>query len=493
MTGPIVTTAEGRVQGFWRDGSAAFLGIPFAEPPVGELRFAAPVPRASWDGVRDATAYGPTPQRRPFAEVTSIPEPSIPGDDTLSVNVFTPTTDPGAKLPVLFWIHGGGYKAGSPASPWYDGFAFNRDGVVTVTVAYRLGFDGFGLIEGAPANRGLLDQVEGLRWVRRNIAAFGGDPGNVTIAGQSAGGGSVLALLASPLAKDLFHAAICHSGALDASPASVAAAATADLAGELGIEPTLAAFRDVPEEAILDASDAIDGGPPSAPDAPAQQVVDGMFALGGPGGLRFSPHADEASLPADWVAAIAADPRPLLMGCVAHEFTFFGFLIAPALGDADVRALLAASPLGDLVDEYAAGHPELAGPMLAGQVMTDKLFRRWVPAVGAARAAAGRPLWAYDFRWPNAASGLAAHCAELPFAWDNLADPKVPTSCGPDAPQALADAMHGAWVRFVTRHDPGWTPWRPDAPAAMVFDAESRVSDAYALERRVAARVWGTA
>ena len=186
--------------------SAAFLGIPLRKRRSVSIGSAARCPRAGWDGVRDATTFGPTPQRRPFAEVTAIPEPSFPGDATLNVNVFTPV--PGqadANRPVLVWIHGGGFKAGSPSSPWYDGIAFNRDGVVTVSVSYRLGFDGFGWIPDAPHNRGLLDQIEALRWVRRNIAAFGGDPDRVTIAGQSAGGGSVWALLVSPPAAGLFR------------------------------------------------------------------------------------------------------------------------------------------------------------------------------------------------------------------------------------------------------------------------------------------------
>ena len=151
--------------------------------------------------------------------MTAIPEPSIPGDAILNVNVFTPVPgEPDAGLPVFVWIHGGGYKAGSPASPWYDGRAFNRDGVVTVTISYRLGFDGFGWIPDAPHNRGLLDQIEALRWVQRHIAAFGGDPERVTIGGQSAGGGSVWALLVSPAGRGLFGAAISHSGALEVQP-----------------------------------------------------------------------------------------------------------------------------------------------------------------------------------------------------------------------------------------------------------------------------------
>ena len=212
---PVVTIDSGQVRGAWRGTSAAFLGVPFAEAPVGPLRFGAPVPVAAWDGVRDASTLGPTPQRKQLAEITLIPEPSIPGDSTLNVNVYTPAPGkPEAALPVLVYIHGGGYTAGSPASPWYDGRAFNRDGVVTVSLSYRLGFDGFGLIDGAPSNRGVRDWLLGLDWVQRNIAAFGGDPARVTIAGQSAGGGAVLTLLGMPSAQHLFRSVWSLSGAV---------------------------------------------------------------------------------------------------------------------------------------------------------------------------------------------------------------------------------------------------------------------------------------
>lgn len=480
---PLVQTAEGTVRGVWRGGSAAFLGIPFAEAPVEGLRFLAPVPRARWSGVRDAVKYGATAQRRPFGEVTAIPEPSIPGDDILTVNVFTPAPgDADAALPVLFWIHGGGYKAGSPASPWYDGFAFNRDGVVTVSVGYRLGFDGFGAIDGAPANRGLLDQVEGLRWVQRNIAAFGGDPGRVTIAGQSAGGGSVLALLASPLATNLFHAAISQSGSLSPLSQELAEQRSARLAELAGVPATLDGFRALTEDQVLDAAALMEAPPPGPPGSP-QDLVDGLVA--GPGilGLQFLPQADPASLPGDWVSAVAADPRPLLLGAVAHEFTLIGSELAPALGDADPVELLRASPLGELTDEFVAAHPELDGPLLVGQLLTISTFRRWVAEVATARSRRGHgPTWAYDFRRPNPNHGLATHCCELPFVWDNLADPAVTSSCGPGASQDLADAMHASWVRFVTTHEAPWVPWHPEARRTMVFDAHPAEREGYGFE-----------
>ncbi|MDN5570418.1 MAG: carboxylesterase family protein [Propionibacteriaceae bacterium] len=485
MTEPIVSTTTGDVQGVWRDASAAFLGIPFAAPPVGELRFAAPAPVAPWEGVLDATAPGATPQRRPFAEVTSIPEPSFPGDSTLNVNVFTPRPgEPDARLPVLVWIHGGGYKAGSPSSPWYDGAAFNRDGVVTVSVSYRLGFDGFGFIEGAPGNRGFLDQAAGLAWVRDNIGAFGGDPDRVTIAGQSAGGGSVLGMYACPPASGLFHAGISHSGALSPLTADDARERSARLAEELGVPPTLAGFRSVSEDAILDATEALAEQPAGA-GLPPEQVVDGMLTGPAFGGITFVPYLDPETL-TDPVAAVAASDLPLVMGTVAHEFSFIGQMMAPLFGDGDITELLRASVVGPIADEHVAAHPELSGPLLVGQLMTDKMFRGPLVQFLSARAdAGGARSWAYDFRWPNADSTLVAHCAEIPFAFDCLAAPQVATSCGPDAPQALADEMHADWVQFITTHAMPWEPWTPQASLAKVYDTPTRVEESYRLEGRV--------
>jgi para-nitrobenzyl esterase len=242
----VVETKAGAVRGFWRTDSAAFLGIPFAEPPYGDLRFLAPLPVQSWTGFRDALRYGPTPQRKALAEVTTIPEPSITGDDILNLNVFTPrpraATGSEDALPVLVYIHGGGYVAGSPASPWYDGAAFNRDAVVVVSLSYRLGFDGFGWLPDAPPNRGILDWLFALDWVRNNISQFGGDPARVTIAGQSAGGGAVMTLLTMPRAKGLFTAAASISGV----PADISlerAKQTTALSGAAGCDGGSIGFR----------------------------------------------------------------------------------------------------------------------------------------------------------------------------------------------------------------------------------------------------------
>ena len=494
MSEPIVTYAQGTARGVWRDTgpggpydrSAAFLGLPFAEPPVGPHRFGAPVTAGPWDGVRDATAYGPTAQRRSFGEVTAIPEPSVPGDATLNVNVFTPVpgqTDAG--LPVFVWIHGGGYKAGSPASPWYDGRAFNRDGVVTVTLSYRLGFDGFGWIPDAPHNRGLLDQIEALRWVQRHIAAFGGDPERVTIGGQSAGGGSVWALLVSPAARGLFGAAIAHSGALDVQATETAEANGRALAALADVPWTREGLATLSEDQILDLQDQVGVAPPPTDLAGA---VDGILATGGVT-LAYLPYVDGAVLDRSVAAALAAGVAadiPVITGATAHEFTGVGPMLAPLLSTGDLTGVLRSSQLGPIADDLLTAYGDLPdGPAsVLGQLMTELSFR--VPMITWADLRGSAPTWLYDFRLRHSETGLAAHCAELPFAWDLLDAPQVAASCDPNPPQELADLMHRGWVAFVHDHVAPWAVWDSDRLAA-VFDREPSIGPAFALEDDIAA------
>ncbi len=195
-----------------------FLGIPYAASPTGPRRFAAPEPPEPWDGVRECIAFSATPPKPDYPAPfdTILPEPSIPGEDWLSLNVWT--RDLTGLAPVMVWIHGGAFVNGNSAVPIYDGHAFARDGVVLVSINYRLGIDGFAFLPDAPApaNRGLLDQVAALEWVRDNIGAFGGDPANVTIFGESAGGMSVTTLLGMPRAQGLFARVIAQSGSAQA-------------------------------------------------------------------------------------------------------------------------------------------------------------------------------------------------------------------------------------------------------------------------------------
>ena len=259
---PRLATASGIVEGAWRAWRgpdavetefATFRGIPYAKAPVGPLRFAAPVSPEPWEGVRPARDFGPTAQRRSPYDPPRIPEPSIPGDETLTINVTTPDPSPEAKLPVLVWIHGGGFIGGSHASPWYVGEAFARDGVVTVSFGYRLGFEGFAWVEGADNNRGVRDWIAALEWVRDNIAAFGGDPAQVTIGGQSAGAAAVMQLLTMPAAQDLFRAGLAISPSDPSLPLARARRGANRVAGAAGATAYIESVMYVDEMRLFEA------------------------------------------------------------------------------------------------------------------------------------------------------------------------------------------------------------------------------------------------
>src|ERR1700736_5993278 len=237
----VVRTSQGAVRGRTAEGVAIFKGIPYAAPPSGAYRFRPPQPAEPWDGVRDALNYGPTVTKPPYFPPFDVllPEPAIAGEDCLNLNIWTP--DPGkAGLPVMVWIHGGAFANGTGAIATYDGSRFARDGVVCVTINYRLGVDGFLFLGDGTANFGLLDQVAALQWVQENIRAFGGDPARVTIFGESAGAFSVATLLSMPRAKGLFQRAIAQSGAAQhTSSLATAQMVGRNLADKLGVAATM--------------------------------------------------------------------------------------------------------------------------------------------------------------------------------------------------------------------------------------------------------------
>ncbi|WP_259460009.1 carboxylesterase/lipase family protein [Microbacterium sp. AG1240] len=478
-------TTSGTVRGTRRaDGSEAFLGIPYAEPPYGDLRFAAPQPRAAWSGVREADSFGATPQRRTLSEITTIPEPSIPGDDVLNLNVFTPAADGGGALPVMVWIHGGGYVAGSPASPWYDGRSFARDGVVTVVPSYRLGFDGFGWLPDAPLNRGVLDLILALEWVQQNISRFGGDPERVTIAGQSAGGGAVMTLLTMPRAQALFRSAISVSGVPSDVPLEGARQTALRMAAELGVPATAAGFASVDEAALI----AAQGWGEDMTDNPGSRgILRAMAKMDGT--LPFGPIVDGDLHPTDVDTALAegrgAD-KPLLVGATLEEFgSFFASNVEMFH---DVEAAEALDLLGadaHTAERYAQALSDLPTAILAGRWVTDVMFRerivRWVESRRSA------PTWVYDFTWRSGTSGAAEHCLDVPFAFDVLDAPEVARVAGPDAPQSLADAVHAAYVAFITHGDPGWERTSSTEVNVEVFSGGEEPADGY-LSARVLAR-----
>lgn len=488
---PIVTTDAGRVRGRWRSQAdargavtafATFRGMPFAAAPIGPLRFAPPAPPAAWDGVRDAADFGPTPQRESPYDPPRIPEPSIPGAEALSVNVTTPDPSPSAGLPVLVWIHGGGFIGGSPASPWYVGESFARDGVVTATLSYRLGFEGFGWMEDAVPNRGVLDWIAGLAWIQRNIAAFGGDPNRVTIAGQSAGGAAVMRLLTLPAAQGLFARAMAISPADASASVDDARTAAGRIAGALGVAPTAAALGRVDELAIFHARGA-------AEDPDGDDPVAGLLQRAA-APLPLAPVVDGELVPCSVTegirAGVGADV-PLLIGSTAHEFNESITGAAASMAAEDLQPLLqrtGAPPA--LAAAMAAREPDRGGDWALGQVVSDAIFR--APTAGWAALRGDGPTWAYDFRWESRSPSVsgAAHCVDVPFGFDILAAPGVADAVGEEPPQALADAVHGDWLACV-RDGAVDAPVHGAAHATITYDhdGDRRIGPGYEIERRV--------
>lgn len=456
----MVRTTEGAVRGIRRERDLAFLGIPYAAAPTGAHRFQSPQPVTPWSGIRDATVYGATPQRREEANAI-IPERSVPGDDTLNLNVFTPA--PGGALPVLVWIHGGGYSSGSTVCDWYDGTTFTRDDIVMVSISYRLGFDGFGVVDGAPDNRGVSDWIAALEWVQRNIAAFGGDPRRVTIAGHSAGGGAVLTLLGMPEAQHLFRAGISFSGALGDLPRELAARRSIRLAEMLGVEPTLDGFRSVSEGALT-----------------RQQY---RASLLGRTGLREATAALEDGLPwgpvidgdlltrpatAAFVAGIGGD-KPLLLGAADDEFTMSLDSAPRVLRWVPARlALRALERSGPVRRRWLRANRGRRGTVaVLGRYVADRVFR--APVMRIAEARRDADTWVYGFAWRSPVNGWAHHCLDVPFWFDRLGAEAVAPIAGEDPPQPLADDMHAVAVAFIAGSDPGWPAWRSDPGITRVF------------------------
>ena len=474
-----VTTTSGTVRGRPSGPVAAFLGIPYAAPPFGDLRFAAPAPPEPWTGVRDATSYGPTAVKGVYPPPLDrlMPEPVVAGEQVLNLNVWTPDPDaPG--LPVLVWIHGGAFVLGSGAVPVYDGTAFARDGVVTVTINYRLGADGFLLFgDGGPENRGLLDQVAALEWVRDNIAAFGGDPDQVTIAGESAGAMSAACLMTVDGARGLFRRAVLQSGAGDfALRPETAGTVARHLAERLQVPLTREGLAAVPLDALVEAQGALTREVRATPDPTrwGELVLHSM---------PFEPVVDGAVLPAlprDAVAAGAGADVDVLVGSNRDEHRLF--LVPSGLVDhvtEDLLRLVLAGyrlPAERALAAYRAPAPDASPGELLADVATDWFYR--VPAVRLAEARAGGPgrTYVYEFAWPSPQfDGRlgSCHALEIAFVFDLLAAPENQPLAGDAPPQRLADEMHRAWVSFVCTGDPGWAPYDPASRPVQVFDQPS--------------------
>ncbi len=453
-TTAVVACPAGELVGVDRAATQAFTGIRFAT----SHRFEAPEDVVKWDGRLLATGIGPQAPQNSGALERLLGGSAIPMDeDCLFLNVYTPSCD-GARRPVLVWIHGGAYVTGTGAMPWYDGGALAARGdVVVVTINYRLGALGF-LDD---HNNGTLDQVAALRWVARNIVAFGGDADNVTVFGESAGGSALLALMATPAADGLFHRAFAMSPSIlqlrTQSQGARFAAAFLDLAGAT----TLDDVRRSPIEMLLRAQARV----------PASTA-----------GLKnFSPTSGTAVIPQPVLTVAADDARPLVIGTNRDEMLLFTAFDQTRGGwsDADLdreyeRRFGADAPAA--VRAYRRHRPDATPSQLVSAMQTDEVFRVPAQRLGDSRSGRDRATWMYTFDFESRAFGGAmgaCHGLDIPFAFDNLGKQgaEMFTGAGDDR-QAVADQFATAIVGFARTGDPGW-------PA---YDATTRATQRIGLE-----------
>ncbi len=482
----VVETTYGPIRGDRRNDVCRFQGVPYARPPVGKLRFRPPEPPEAWTSIRDATQFGPASPQNPDPLDHVWGKVLAPGDeDCLTLNIWTPATD-SARRPVMVCIHGGAFLIGSGRWPWYDGGEFVRRGdVVLVTINYRLGALGFLDLTETPGgefaesgNHGLLDQVAALRWVRDNIERFGGDPENVTVFGESAGGISISCLLAMPAARGLFRRAIVMSGGpnLVRFPETSRAVTRAFLR-TAGLRDVGSLF-DVPTRVLLK----------------AQKRFLRRNDFGGD--LVFGPVVDGSVLPEPPLHAIrngCARDVALLTGTTLDEARLWS-LYAPVLRWARPHALeeILRHAVGDrwnaLIETYRRSRPGERSGNLSMAINGDLLFR--MPAIRLAEAQqVHRPMDTrmYLFAWKTPILGGrlgAPHAVEVPFVFGNLKAPGVQlfTGSGGDR-NVLSKLVQDAWIAFAKSGDPNhpalptWPAYRPEGRATLVFDEMTTVED----------------
>ncbi|WP_432562150.1 carboxylesterase/lipase family protein [Kineococcus sp. SYSU DK003] len=469
----VVVTTAGGVRGRPAErGVVSFRGIPYAAAPVGVHRFAAPAPVAHWQGVREAREPSPVAPQDPRSGYGWRHDA---GDDHLTVDVHVPADLP-RDLPVLVWIHGGGWVSGSGSAPAYHPAAWVARGFAVVTLNYRLGFEGFGAVPGAPQNRGILDQIAALRWVAENIAAFGGDPARVTIAGQSAGAASVAALLCAPSARGLFSRAIAASITGETYSLAQAERVAARVARAARVPATREGFAGLPPVRLLAASDAVaqdlaadpDAGPRGAVPLLYHPVVDGDVVAGP---FMQGPHA-------------GGDPTvDLLVQTVADEWTLFsrsGFAPVARNFEEVAQFAVAVGLPASAVQEYRTLMPAADPGAVGDAVLSDGLFAEPSRRFARAHTARGGRTHLARFTWRSPALGGrfgATHGLDVPFAFGNPqamepflhAVPVLPLArrvprlgtrlrgvFPTPASVALSRRMVAAWTGFAADGDPGW-------------------------------------
>jgi para-nitrobenzyl esterase len=412
--------------------------------------------------------FGPPPPQSAFLLTPVAPvAPGADPDDWLTVNVFSP--DPGAaRLPVMVWIYGGAYRFGTSSQVGYDGMALARQNVVVVTFNHRVGVEGYAYLPGVPANRALLDQVAALRWVRENIAAFGGDPDRVTVFGESAGAGAIASLLVMPAADGLFRRAIAQSVPGTFFSPALAADVTAAIAAEAGLPPTTEAFAAADPARLTAASDAV------RPAAHRDQ-----WGPVGRTGVPFSPVVDGEVLPAaPWRALAVGAGRgvDLITGHNRDEYRLFTVL-------SGLRGKITDEMASDALREFAGGakgeaayreaYPGADAGTLFELVNSDWLFRMPTLHLAQAHAAAGGETYLYEVSYPAPEGGLGAcHAIDVPLVF-GVYEGLGQMLFGPEpsaSAVALGDLMRSEWAAFAADGDPGWPPYAPGRRLTRIFD-----------------------
>ncbi|GGZ39295.1 carboxylic ester hydrolase [Streptomyces inusitatus] len=470
MKPALVTTASGIVAGRAHDGVVSFKGIPYAAEPYGDNRFKPPQPPPAWDGVREAFEYGPcAPQPNTYSLVDATP--LYPwGTDCLSLNVYTP--DPGAaRLPVMVWVHAGGYISGGASTSRADGSVFAREGVVVVAMNYRLGVDGFLSVPGGIANAGMHDVVAALRWVSDNIAAFGGDPDAVTVFGNSSGSAIIAAIAKTAAGEGLIHRAVLQSpcptlvvGAAEGR--AIAKRVLADL--DVGTDP-----RDIPLRELL---------------GRRQRALDVRFRDARrwhPYTYWFSPYlpvVDETLFTDSALSELIPPSVDLLIGTNRDESRYF-LMRNGQFTSATEQDLIDAQNSYDVPEACRAAARSLYGHLPLGEQLAETVTN-WIwrgPAIELTHlhAKSGGNTFAYEFTWQGspAFDGRygAAHFLEVPFLFGQLDDPAFAPQVGPDAPADLGSALRRGWIQFARSGDPGWPRYDDERRSVMTFDTSCRV------------------
>jgi para-nitrobenzyl esterase len=470
---PEVSTSAGRVRGRVEHGNAVFRGIPFAKPPLGELRFQAPVPPRAWDGVRDAGEFGPQCPQAVFPGTADVPPPQDTTGEWLTVNVWSPDLA-ARRLPVMVWIHGGAYLFGS-GGPGYAGTRFASAGVVYVSCNYRLGMEGFAQVPGAPANRGLLDVVSALAWVRQNIEKFGGDPANVTVFGESAGAGVIAALLAMDAAKGLFKRAIAQSVPGTFFSAALAASVTGAVAAAAGLPASYEALSGAAPMRLVAAQADVTARMKEHLDWGAVRITD----------TPFSPVIDGEVLPrAPWRALVSGAARDveLLTGHNKDEYRLF---IAAqgklgTISDDEAGMVLGYfAPAPDGPAGYRKAYPDADAGGLFEVVFSDWLFRMPTLHLAQAHAMSGGTTYLYELTAQAPAAPLGAcHALDVPLVFGSYGEGIGLMLTGSEPPAefvALGDLMRREWVSFAGGGGPGWAPYGTGHRTTRVYDLQPDV------------------